>query len=345
MIKQKNDTPNAHLSLKRWLLMVAISVALSSCGLFGGEESTDVATESAAVSEPEAPAAEPVDEKAEQAAQATAAALAALTPAELKDKAAQAWDQQQLYAPAGDNAFEYYLALREKLQAPDAIAESALIDLMPYTLIAAEQATNREDFAEAERLMGLLSRADPQAPGLERIAQEISQGKEAASNRAQQEADRAERERLAAEQRARDQVASAEREAEQARLRAEEEARQRVAAQAAAARQQQAQTATPDPAAAAATQAAATPVVRSGPPVPISRPQPPYPRDALRSRVEGQVEIEYTVGADGRVTNVTVLRSSPRGVFDRTVINTVREWRYEAPGQEQVLRRTIDFKM
>ena len=70
---------------------------------------------------------------------------------------------------AGDNAMEYYLALREKSETPDASAESALIDLMPYAIIAAEQAIGREDFVEAERLRALIEKTDAQAPALPRI--------------------------------------------------------------------------------------------------------------------------------------------------------------------------------
>ena len=59
---------------------------------------------------------------------------------------------------------EYYIALRKKSDKPDASAESALMDLQPYAVIAAEQAIGREDFLEAERLRALIAAADPQAP-------------------------------------------------------------------------------------------------------------------------------------------------------------------------------------
>ena len=44
------------------------------------------------------------------------------------DKARTAYAESRLYAPAGDNAMEYYLALRDKADKPDVSAESALID-------------------------------------------------------------------------------------------------------------------------------------------------------------------------------------------------------------------------
>ena len=85
--------------------------------------------------------------------------------------------------------------------------------------------------------------------------------------------------------------------------------------------------------------------MRSGPPRPISAPQPPYPREAARSRTSGTVTVQITVGADGRVTNVEVLRARPRGLFERTVTQTVSTWRFEATGESTTQQRTFDFRM
>ncbi len=130
------------------------------------------------------------DQAANQAAQQAAqqaAALAALSADELKTRGRQALREQRIYSPAGNNAMEYYLALRKKSDKPDASAESALMDLQPYAVIAAEQAITRQDFVEAERLRSLIAAADPQAPSLTRIADAIAKGKSLAAQ--QQAAD------------------------------------------------------------------------------------------------------------------------------------------------------------
>src|SRR5688572_19110272 len=117
-------------------------------------------------------------EEAKPAASATPAAPAA-APAvsakvqsmgtdQLHESASQALRENRMYAPAGNNAVEYYLALRDK-QPDDAGVKSALTDLMPYTLIAAEQSINREDFAEAQRLVALIEKMDDKAPALPRL--------------------------------------------------------------------------------------------------------------------------------------------------------------------------------
>jgi protein TonB len=96
--------------------------------------------------------------------------------------------------------------------------------------------------------------------------------------------------------------------------------------------------ATPPPAAAAPRPTAAS--LR-----PISTPQPPYPREAARSRASGSVTVQFTVAADGSVTNIEVLRARPRGLFERSVEETVATWRFEAPGEPVTLTRTFDFRM
>jgi protein TonB len=239
---------------------------------------------------------------------------------------------------------EYYLALRQKSAKPDVSAESALIDLMPYALIASEQAINESNFGEAERLLELMARTDPEAPSLNRIRDAIASGRTAAADRERLDAERAERERLAAEQRARDEAAAA--------------------ATAAAAPAPAPAEATPTPAPAEPTPAPAAPTPApvaaapatpppaapapartGGAPRPISTPQPPYPREAARTRASGSVTVQYTIGADGRVINVEVLRARPRGLFERTVTQTVSGWRFEATGETSTQTRTFDFRM
>jgi protein TonB len=156
----------------RWAVALALGLSLAACGK----------KEEAAA--PAAPAATQQQAAAESAAAAAAkqqaAALAALTADDLRTRGRQALREQRIYTPAGDNAMEYYIALRKKTEKPDPSAESALMDLQPYAVIAAEQAIGRKDYVEAERLRALISAADPQAPSLARIADAIAKGKASA---------------------------------------------------------------------------------------------------------------------------------------------------------------------
>lgn len=288
---------------------------------------------------------------------APASVAADLNLDELREKASAALRENRMYAPAGDNAIEYYLAVKEK--APDdPYVASALTDLLPYTLTAAELNITREDFEEANRLVSLIERVNAQAPALPRLKQAVADGQALVARRSDSENERAKRE---AEQRSAQQVeqqrlaqqqaaeaaaarqlaslqqaareASAREQAEQTEQQtaaARREAEQKAAAEAArlaAARQS-----------AATTAAASTPTLRA-----VSTPAPRYPADALRAGTSGEVLMEITVGTDGSVTNARVLRSQPARIFDREAMNAVRRWKYEPIAAPTTVRRTLAF--
>ncbi len=60
----------------------------------------------------------------------------------------------------------------------------------------------------------------------------------------------------------------------------------------------------------------------------ISTPDPHYPPAAFRSRIEGWVEIDYTVDESGATRDLAVVASSPEGVFDAAAMEAVASWRY-----------------
>ncbi|MEZ0471282.1 energy transducer TonB [Luteimonas salinilitoris] len=304
--------------------------------------------------EPAAPEAEP--DAAAKAAPAEPAEAAAdqtttMSTEELRASAAKAYQESRLYAPAGDNAMEYYLGLRDR-QPGDAGVSSALTDLLPMTVIATEQSRDREDFEEARRLLALIERADKQHPALQRLGNSIDAAEEAVTQRAEQQQltaeQEAERRQQLEEERQRQQLLQqeqaakelaaqqeAERQAEEEQAVAEEAAAQR-AAQQRAAEQRAAEERAAQAAAAAATPTAAD--LRA-----ISTPAPRYPPEALRSGQGGEVLVEFTVGADGSVSSARVVRADPPRVFDREAVAAVRRWRFEPVAAPVTTRRTIAF--
>jgi TonB family protein len=54
-----------------------------------------------------------------------------------------------------------------------------------------------------------------------------------------------------------------------------------------------------------------------------------YPQDALAHRIEGAVELGYTVTAKGAVADVKVLDSNPPGFFEKAASNAVARLRYK----------------
>ncbi len=282
--------------------------------------------------------------QAAQAAQAAEAQLAALPVEELRKRASTAFREQRLYAPAGDNAMEYYLALRKKSDKPDANSESALMDLMPYTVIAAEQAIGRYDFVEAERLRALLERADPQAPALPRIAEAITTGKANEAQRVVNDAKRTEDEkRLAdlAKQKAIDDAAKAATAVRTTPVVTAPTTAPETRAPTPEVRAPAPVVAAPAPQPSApSTPARAT---TSNALVAISTPQPPYPPEALRNGIVGNAEVEFVVNRDGSVSDVRVVKSNPRGTFDRGVVSTVKKWQFQPLDEPRTVRRNFNF--
>jgi len=68
--------------------------------------------------------------------------------------------------------------------------------------------------------------------------------------------------------------------------------------------------------------------------------RPEMPRAAERRGITGYVVVRYSVSEDGRVTDLEVEDSEPRGVFDMPALRAVAQWRYEPPG-----RRVDDLKI
>jgi protein TonB len=58
-----------------------------------------------------------------------------------------------------------------------------------------------------------------------------------------------------------------------------------------------------------------------------------YPREALREGLEGEVLIEFTVAADGRVKDVAVARSSNR-IFNRVAVRAAESMSCQGQGQD-----------
>ncbi|MEO1819851.1 TonB family protein [Pseudomonas sp.] len=111
-------------------------------------------------------------------------------------------------------------------------------------------------------------------------------------------------------------------------------------------------------------QAAAQPAPAPSPPAPVSAPPPgsaeevtplvdippEYPRRALAAGIEGQVTLQFTVNAEGRVENIRILSAEPPGVFERAARRAVSRWRF-APRREngvavsREVSKTMNFRL
>lgn len=77
----------------------------------------------------------------------------------------------------------------------------------------------------------------------------------------------------------------------------------------------------------------------------VTRVEPEFPREAIQAGAEkGLVKARMTLDATGEVTRVEVLEANPRRVFDKAVVRTLSQWKFNAGNPGRAVEIDIDFK-
>ena len=80
--------------------------------------------------------------------------------------------------------------------------------------------------------------------------------------------------------------------------------------------------------------------------IPVSKVVPEFPREAQLASVDkGRVKARLTVDAKGEVTRVDIVEANPRRVFDRAVVRSLSQWRYEPGPADRSVEVDLDFKL
>jgi periplasmic protein TonB len=98
------------------------------------------------------------------------------------------------------------------------------------------------------------------------------------------------------------------------------------------------------------------PVVVAPPPPPkpairrgvkrLSGEYPEFPKEAIRKQIEkGSVVARLQIDEKGNVTEVTIVSADPPRVFDRAVIDALKDWKFSAEGEKYVAEIEIGFKL
>ena len=61
---------------------------------------------------------------------------------------------------------------------------------------------------------------------------------------------------------------------------------------------------------------------------------PNYPEAAKADRTSGWVDVEYLISPQGETSSISVIASSPSGVFDEAALEAVATWRFRVIGIE-----------
>ena len=76
----------------------------------------------------------------------------------------------------------------------------------------------------------------------------------------------------------------------------------------------------------------------------VSKVDPEFPREAVQAGADkGTVKARMTVDGSGEVVRVEILEAQPRRVFDRAVIKTLSQWRFNAGANGRTVEIDVNF--
>jgi protein TonB len=324
------------------IVVILIGVAIAAYFFFFSNNPTTpvpVATKAA----PAAPGAAAAPNAAAPAA-APVAPVPEMTKEQLLKEAGTAFREQRYVAPPGNNALEYYLRVLDK-EPNNASARDALREGFPFFTGPAEQYINAGNVEEANRVIDLLTKVDPNNFTLNILRSKLDAKKKQVDHDQQVAAATAARAAAAPAPNAQNAQNAA------APPTAPTEAAPTPAQTAATAAAKPATApATPPPAPVQAPVPAPAPAGESHAAELVRAVQPDYPPDAYRSRAQGWVEVEFTVGADGTVSNAQVVTAEPSRIFNSAAVNAVKRWTFKPKMEngkavEEQMRRRIEFKL
>ena len=77
----------------------------------------------------------------------------------------------------------------------------------------------------------------------------------------------------------------------------------------------------------------------------LKKVNPKYPRRAKIKRQDGFVQLAFDIDSQGVVSNVKVLNSKPKGVFEKSSIRAIQRWKFKANEFDRVASITFNFRL
>jgi len=95
------------------------------------------------------------------------------------------------------------------------------------------------------------------------------------------------------------------------------------------------------------------------PPTPVARTEPAqtalprllhdaaprYPLAARNRRIEGSVQVAFTIQPDGSVTDVRAVSAQPEGLFEQSALAAAARWQFETSPRRVSTTRTLKFEL
>jgi protein TonB len=76
----------------------------------------------------------------------------------------------------------------------------------------------------------------------------------------------------------------------------------------------------------------------------VSKVDPEFPREAVQAGADkGLVKARMTVDQSGEVVRVEILEAQPRRVFDRAVVKTLSQWKFNPGANGRTVEIDVNF--
>ena len=76
----------------------------------------------------------------------------------------------------------------------------------------------------------------------------------------------------------------------------------------------------------------------------LNRVDPEFPREASQAGADkGRVKARMTISGSGEVTRVEIVEANPRRLFDRAVVKTLSQWRFNSGNDGRQYEIDVDF--
>lgn len=72
---------------------------------------------------------------------------------------------------------------------------------------------------------------------------------------------------------------------------------------------------------------------------------PRYPRRAKIKRLSGFVKLVFTISKEGNVSDVKILDSNPKGLFEKSSIKAIKRWKFKRTNDSKDATITFNFRL
>ena len=79
--------------------------------------------------------------------------------------------------------------------------------------------------------------------------------------------------------------------------------------------------------------------------IPLSTARPQITDYAYQRGIEGWVVVVYSVGTNGRVSNIRIVDAEPKGLFEAATVESIANWIYEPTSRPREVTQRVEFKL